>query len=405
MQIYQVGGAVRDELLGLEIKDRDWVVVGATPEQMTALGYRAVGKDFPVFIHPDTGEEYALARTERKTGPGYRGFVFNTSDSITLEQDLQRRDITINAIARDERGKLIDPFNGRADLARKIIRHVSDAFIEDPLRVLRVARFATQFDFAIAAETGALLKEISAMGELETLAPERIWTETEKALHTPRPQRYFEVLRQCGALAALFAEIDDLFGVPQTARYHPEIDSGVHTFMALEQAAILSDAAEVRFAALVHDLGKATTPRELWPKHHGHEARGVKLINRLCDRLRVPNRYRELGVLASRHHLECHRLAEIKPTTILDKLEQLDAWRRPERFEQFLLVCEADARGRKGKEHENYPQADLFRSYRAACHAIDTNSADFNDLKGAQIAARLRIKRIEAIKRLKAQMQ
>ena len=405
MQIYLVGGAVRDELLGLEIKDRDWVVVGATPEAMVALGYKAVGRDFPVFIHPDTGEEYALARTERKTGSGYRGFVFNTSAGITLEQDLQRRDITINAIARDEQGKLIDPFNGRADLERKIIRHVSDAFIEDPLRVLRVARFAAQFDFAIATETGALLKKLSAMGELETLAPERIWTETEKALHTPRPRRYFEVLRQCGALAALLPEIDALFGVPQTALHHPEIDSGVHTFMALEQAAILSDAATVRFAALVHDLGKATTPRQLWPKHHGHEARGVTLINRLCKRLRVPNRYRELGVLASRHHLECHRIAEMKPTTILDKLERLDAWRRPERFEQFLLVCEADARGRKGKEHEDYPQAGLFRSYRNACHAIDTNSADFNDLQGAQIAERLRVKRIAAIRRLKTQIQ
>ena len=403
MQIYQVGGAVRDELLGLEIKDRDWVVVGATPEDMSARGYKAVGKDFPVFIHPETGEEYALARTERKTGPGYRGFVFNTSEGITLEQDLQRRDITINAIARDQHGKLFDPFNGRKDLEQKVIRHVSAAFVEDPLRVLRVARFAAQFDFTIATDTRSLLAEISAANELQTLAPERVWTETEKALRTPQPQRYVEVLRECGALAVLFPEIDDLFGVPQPARHHPEIDSGVHTLMALEQAVNLSADSEVRFAALVHDLGKATTPKTLWPKHHGHEARGVKLINRLCNRLRVPNRYRDLAVLVSRHHLECHRLAEMKPTTILDKLERLDALRRPQRFEQFLLACEADARGRKGKELEDYPQAALFRSCRDACLTVNTQSTDFKGLEGARIAERLRVNRVEAIKQVRAQ--
>ena len=403
MQIYQVGGAVRDELLGLKTKDRDWVVVGATPEEMTALGYKAVGKDFPVFIHPETGEEYALARTERKTGPGYRGFAFNTSRSITLEQDLQRRDLTINAIAKHASGTLIDPFHGCNDLERKIIRHVSDAFVEDPLRVLRVARFVAQFGFSIAEETRALLQEISTANELETLAPERIWTETEKALHTPQPQRYFETLRECGALAVLFPELDDLFGVPQPEHHHPEIDSGVHTLMALEQAAGLSADTEVRFAALVHDLGKATTPRELLPKHHGHEARGVPLVNELCARLRVPNRYRELATLTSRYHLDCHRIGEMKPPTVLDKLERLDALRRPQRFEQFLLACEADARGRKGKEAEDYPQAGLFRAYRDACLVINTKSADFKDLEGAQMAARLRTKRIEAIQRTKAQ--
>ena len=402
MQTYLVGGALRDELLGLEVKDRDWVVVGATPEEMAALGYKAVGRDFPVFIHPDTGEEYALARTERKTGPGYRGFVFNTSAAVTLEQDLQRRDITINAIARDENGKLIDPFNGRRDLEQKVIRHVSDAFVEDPLRVLRVARFAARFNFPVAPETRSLLKEISAAGELETLAPERVWTETEKALRTAQPQRYFEALRECGALAALFPEIDGLFGVPQPEQHHPEIDSGVHTLMVMEQAANLSAEPEVRFAALVHDLGKATTPRELWPKHHGHEARGVGLINGLCERLRVPNRYRELAVLVSRHHLECHRIGEMKPATALEKLERLDALRRPQRFEQFLLACEADARGRKDKELEDYPQAGLFRQYQAACLAVDTKSADFKGLEGTQIAERLRVKRIEAIKEVKA---
>ena len=403
MQIYQVGGAVRDELLGTEVKDRDWVVVGATPDQMTALGYKAVGRDFPVFIHPRTGEEYALARTERKTGPGYRGFVFDTSQQITLEQDLQRRDITINAIAKDENGTLIDPFNGRKDLEQKVIRHVSDAFVEDPLRVLRVARFAAQFGFIIVAETWALLREISATNELQTVAPERVWTETEKALRTARPRCYFETLRECGALRVLFPEIDNLFGVPQPERQHPEIDSGVHTLMVLEQATDLSADTEVRFAALVHDLGKATTPQELLPSHHGHETRGVELINELCDRLHIPNRYRDLACLTSRYHLNCHRVHELRPAVALGTLEGLDAFRRPERFDRFLLACEADARGRKGKELEDYPQAGLFRKYRDACLAIDTKSADFNGLKGPQIAERLRARRIEAIRKFKKQ--
>ena len=401
MQIYQVGGAVRDELLGFDVKDRDWVVVGATPEQMTDLGYKAVGRDFPVFIHPETGEEYALARTERKTGPGYTGFAFDTSEEVTLEQDLERRDITINAIARDGNGNLIDPFNGRKDLEKKIIRHVSAAFVEDPLRVLRAARFAAQFNFAIAGETQSLLKEISATDELETLAPERVWTETEKALQTAQPGRYFEVLRDCAALAKLFPEIDRLFGVPQPEHHHPEIDSGVHTLMVLEQATGLSADAEVRFAALVHDLGKATTPQETWPSHHGHEERGVEPINKLCERLRIPNRYRELAVLVSRYHLDCHRINEMKATTILRKLEGLDAFRRPERFDRFLLACEADARGRKGWELEDYPQAGLFRKYRDACLAVDTKPEDFRGLEGPQIAERIRMLRVEAIRKVK----
>ena len=403
MQIYQVGGAVRDELLGIEVKDRDWVVVGATPGEMTALGYKAVGKEFPVFIHPDTGEEYALARTERKSGTGYKGFVFNTSDKITLEQDLQRRDITINAIAKDEYGVLIDPFNGRKDLEDRIIRHVSDAFVEDPLRVLRVARFAARFNFPIADETRSLLKEISAMNELQTLTPERIWVETEKALQTPLPRRYFEVLRECNALGVLFPEIDRLFGVPQPERYHPEIDSGLHTLMVLEQATKLTTDSEVRFAALVHDLGKATTPQEIWPRHHGHGERGVELINRLCDRLRIPNRHRELAIIVARYHLNCHRIQELTPAVVLGKLEGLDAFRRPQRFEQFLLACEADARGRKGKEQQDYPQAGLFRQYRAACLAVNTKSLDMRDLKGKQIADRIRAQRVEAIKGIKEQ--
>ena len=401
MQIYQVGGAVRDELLGLEVKDRDWVVVGSTPEEMIALGYKAVGKDFPVFLHPESGEEYALARTERKSGPGYKGFVFNTSDDINLEQDLERRDITINAMARDASGKLIDPLNGRKDLEGKIIRHVSGAFVEDPLRVLRVARFAAQFDFAIAEETQSLLTEISATNELQTLTPERVWVETEKALQTPQPRRYFETLRECNALAALFPEIDRLFGVPQPERHHPEIDSGVHTLMVLDQAASIAAEPEVRFAALVHDLGKGTTPKKIWPSHHGHEERGVALINGLCDRLRIPNRYRDLAVLVSRYHLDCHRVNEMKATTVMRKLERLDAFRRPERFDQFLLACEADARGRKGKEQQDYPQAGIFRKYRAACLTVTASSEDIQNLKGTEIAEHLRAQRIEAIRKVK----
>ena len=401
MQIYLVGGAVRDELLGIEVKDRDWVVVGSTPEDMAALGYKAVGKEFPVFIHPDSGEEYALARTERKSGRGYKGFVFNTSDDITLEQDLERRDITINAIARDENGDLVDPFNGRNDLENKVIRHVSDAFVEDPLRVLRVARFAAQFDFVIAAETLALLTEISATDELEALVPERIWVETEKALQTRTPRRYFDVLRECNALTVLFPEIERLFGVPQPERYHPEIDCGVHTLMVLDQAATLSADPEVRFAALVHDLGKATTPKEIWPSHHGHGERGVELIDKLCDRLRIPNRYRELATVVSRYHLNCHRIDELSPKVVVGKLEGLDAFRRPERFDKFLLACEADARGRKGKERQDYPQAGIFRKYREACLSVDTKSLDIEDLKGAQIAERIRLQRIRAVQQVK----
>ena len=403
MQIYLVGGAVRDELLGIGVKDRDWVVVGSNPGEMTALGYKAVGKEFPVFIHPDSGEEYALARTERKTGPGYKGFVFDTSDGITLEQDLERRDITINAIARDENGDLIDPFNGREDLENRIIRHVSDAFVEDPLRVLRVARFAAQFDFAIAGETLSLLKEISSTDELQTLTPERVWVETEKALQTREPRRYFEVLRDCNGLASLFPEIDRLFGIPQPERYHPEIDCGIHMLMVLDQAANLTSDPEVRFAALVHDLGKATTPQEIWPNHHGHGERGVELIDKLCDRLRVPNRYRELATVVARYHLNCHRIGELNPKTVVGKLEGLDAFRRPERFDSFLLACEADARGRKGKERQDYPQADLFRKYREARLSVDTKSLDMKNLEGAQIAEHIRRQRIKAVKQVKLQ--
>lgn len=403
MQVYQVGGSVRDELLGIKVKDRDWVVVGSTPAAMTALGYKAVGKDFPVFIHPDSGEEYALARTERKTKPGYKGFVFNTSVNITLEQDLQRRDLTINAIAKDEDGNLIDPYGGRKDLEERIIRHVSSAFAEDPLRVLRVARFAAQFNFPIAGETQSLLREISAADELETLTPERVWVETEKALRTAQPRRYFEVLRECNALIRLFPEIDRLFGIPQPEKYHPEIDSGIHTLMVLEQATRLTADTEVRFAALVHDLGKAATPEEKWPSHHGHEERGVDLIRGLCARLRVPNKYKELAIIVARHHLHCHRISEMRPNVILGKLEALDAFRRPGRFAQFLLACKADAQGRKGLEQKSYPQAELFTEYFEACLSVDVKSINTQDLSGTQIAEEIRKRRIKAIKEVQPQ--
>lgn len=403
MQVYQVGGAVRDELLGMEIKDRDWVVVGSSPAEMTALGYLEVGKDFPVFLHPDTKEEYALARAERKTGPGYRGFAVDASAEISLEADLQRRDFTINAMARDANGNLIDPYGGAKDLEDKIIRHVSPAFVEDPLRALRAARFAAQFDFAICADTQSLLQAISASGELKTIAPERVWVETEKALQTARPWRYFETLRECGALAQVFPEIDNLFGVPQPEKYHPEIDSGVHTMLVLEQAKKMTDEAETLFAALTHDLGKATTPREQWPSHRGHEQRSAELVQSLCDRLRAPKKYRELALIVARYHLDCHRIEEMKPATVLNKLEAVDAFRRPERFAQFLIACEADLRGRTGLEHEHYPQSALFKKYHEACLSIDAKSIAVENLQGPQIAEQIRLQQIEAIRQAQAQ--
>ncbi|MEX2525241.1 MAG: multifunctional CCA addition/repair protein, partial [Gammaproteobacteria bacterium] len=361
MKVYKVGGAVRDKLLGLPVKDRDWVVVGATPEEMTALGYRPVGRDFPVFLHPDSHEEYALARTERKTAPGYKGFSFNASPEVTLEEDLRRRDITINAMAEDENGVIIDPYNGRADLETGILRHVSEAFVEDPLRVLRVARFAARFGFRISDETLALMREISDSGELEALTPERVWTEMERALGEDRAPVFFQVLKDCGALVVLFPEIDRLFGVPQPERHHPEIDTGIHTLMVLEQACLMTADTRVRFAALVHDLGKGTTPKDRLPSHPSHEERGVKLIEKLCQRYRIPNRYRELAVIVSRYHLDCHRITEMRADTILKKLEGMDAFRRPDRFDDFLIACEADARGRKGFEDRDYPQPAFFR--------------------------------------------
>jgi tRNA nucleotidyltransferase (CCA-adding enzyme) len=405
MRIYLVGGAVRDQLLGLPARERDWVVVGARPEELLAQGYKPVGKDFPVFLHPQSGEEYALARTERKTGPGYRGFETLFSPDVTLEQDLERRDLTINAIAKDpDSGALIDPFGGRRDLRDRVLRHVSPAFIEDPVRVLRVARFAARFaplGFTVAAQTLDVMREIAARGELDALVSERVWQETQRALAMPAPARFFEVLREANALPAIFPELHALFGVPQPERWHPEIDSGVHTLMVLEQAAKLSDDPVVRFAALTHDLGKGTTPPEEWPRHVAHEQRGVDLVDGLCDRLRIPNAYRELAVLVARYHLEAHRVEELRTGTLLDLLERLDAFRRPERFEQWVLACEADARGRKGLENRDYPQAEELRRARATVASVSLEPADREGLNGQQIAKKLRQARLAALAQLR----
>ncbi len=383
MQIYLVGGAVRDEQLGISPTERDWCVVGATPDDLLALGYRRVGRDFPVFLHPETGEEYALARTERKTAPGYHGFEFDASAEVTIEEDLRRRDLTINAIARDERGSLVDPFGGLADLEQRVLRHVSDAFAEDPVRILRVARFAARFHhrgFRVAPETMALMRRMVDAGEADALVPDRVWKETETALRGRDLRVYVEVLRDCGALEVLFPEIDALFGVPQPEKWHPEIDTGVHVLMVLDQAELLSQALEVRFAALVHDLGKGSTPAYRLPSHPGHETRGCKLIRSLSERLPVPKACRDLALLVSEFHTHCHRALELRPKTILKVLEKTDAFRRPERFEQFLLTCEADARGRKGLEQRRYPQADYLRGALAAASAVDAGAiAQSND--------------------------
>lgn len=400
MDVYLVGGAVRDALLGLPVKERDWVVVGSSVAELLALGYRQVGRDFPVFLHPDTQEEYALARTERKVAPGYTGFTFDTSESVTLEKDLSRRDLTINAIAEDLDGRIVDPHGGRADLAAGLLRHVSDAFREDPLRVLRTARFAARFaprGFTVHDDTLALMAEIAAAGELEALQPERVWTETVKALETPRPDVYFEVLRDCGALAVVFPEVDALFGVPQPPRWHPEIDTGVHTLMALRLSAELSADAEVRFAVLTHDLGKGTTPKEIWPSHHGHGERSVALLGSLAERIPVPRRYLDLAVHVARHHGRTHRAHALDAAKVFELISVVDGLRQPDRFEQFLVACEADARGRKGLEHEPYDQADRLRAALSA--ALEVRAAALADLglEGRALGDALRQSRIAAI--------
>jgi len=404
MDIYLVGGAVRDRLLGRTPLERDFVVVGATPEDLLALGYRPVGKDFPVFLHPDTGEQYALARTERKTGPGYYGFATRFAPDVTLAEDLARRDLTINAMAQDAAGELVDPYGGRRDLAARVLRHVSPAFVEDPLRVLRVARFAARFaplGFTVAPETLELMREIVARGEMAALVPERVWVETERALGEDRPTAYFEVLRRCGALASVFPEIAALDGVPQPEKWHPEIDTGVHTMQVLEVAAELSRDTTVRFAALVHDVGKGLTPREDWPSHVGHEEAGARLIEQLAARLRLPTEHRELAVLVARYHARVHRVAEQRPGTVLELLERTDAFRRAERFDRFLLACEADARGRGPELRARpYPQADRLRRALAAASAVRLDPEALAREPGPVIAERMRAARIEAIRQL-----
>lgn len=408
MQVYLVGGALRDRLLGRPVRERDWVVVGARPEDLVAQGYTPVGREFPVFLHPQTHEEYALARLERKVGPGYRGFVTQFSPDVTLEQDLQRRDLTINAMAEGAEGELIDPFGGRHDLEARVLRHVSVAFVEDPVRVLRVARFAARFaalGFRVAPETLALMSRIVESGEVDALVPERVWQETQRALGEEHPQVFFEVLRECGALARLFPQIDALFGVPQPAAWHPEIDTGVHVLLALRYAANRGASTVARFAALVHDLGKALTPREQWPSHHGHEAAGARLVQALAQRLKAPNAYAALGVLAARYHTSIHRSLRLQPTTLLKLLEETDALRRPERFEELLLACEADARGRAGLETRPYPQADYLRRARELAAAVSLTEEDRARLKGPAAGLRIREQRVAALAVLKRSLE
>jgi tRNA nucleotidyltransferase (CCA-adding enzyme) len=407
MQVYLVGGAVRDEQLGISHKERDWCVVGATPDELLADGYRQVGKDFPVFLHPKSKEEYALARTERKTAPGYHGFAFDFSPNVSLEDDLSRRDLTINAIAQDGDGKLIDPYGGLPDIRDKVLRHVSDAFGEDPVRILRVAKFAARFrehGFKIAGETMTLMRRMVAAGEVDALVPDRVWRETEEALRGSNARVFFEVLRSCGALQRLFPEVDSLFGVPQPAKWHPEIDTGLHTMMVLDQAELLSADLDVRFAALTHDLGKGTTPKKELPSHPGHEIRGVKLIHRLDERLPIPKSCRNLAVLVAEFHTHCHRALELKSATIVKLLEKCDAFRRPQRFEQFLIASEADARGREGLENKRYPQADFLRNaFTAAC---SVNTAEIAaQHAGSKIPAAIQKSRKRAVADFKESVQ
>ncbi len=400
MKIYLVGGAVRDQLLGLIPQDRDWVVVGATPEEMLARGFRPVGKDFPVFLHPETNEEYALARTERKTAPGYHGFHFHAAPDVTLEEDLRRRDLTINAMAMDGDGTLIDPYGGQEDLRLGRLRHVSEAFAEDPVRILRVARYAARYGhwgFRVAHGTNRLMRAMVDNGEVDALVPERVWQELERALGEPTPSRFIEVLRGCGALARVLPELDRLFGVPQPRHWHPEEDTGAHVLLVVDQAARLTPDTRVRFAALVHDLGKGTTPREEWPRHIAHEERGVRLVEQLCARLRVPNEHRELALLVTRWHGHYHRALEMRAATLLKTLEAIDVFRRPERLDQYLLACEADARGRPGFEDAERPETALFRrAYAAAC-AISAREVMDAGFTGAQIREEQHRRRVHAI--------
>ena len=399
MKIYLVGGAVRDKLLGLPVTDRDWVVVGARQNEMLDLGFAQVGNDFPVFLHPQTKEEYALARTERKTAPGHTGFVFDANETVTLEQDLARRDLTINAIAETADGELIDPYNGQDDLAGRVLRHVSPAFEEDPLRVLRVARFAARFHslgFRVAPETNAIMRKIVHSGELASLVSERVWQELAKALVSKSPDAFVTVLRDCEALGIVLPEIDALFGVPQPAKFHPEIDTGVHLLMCLQQARLLSDDPQVLYATLVHDVGKGATDRTLWPSHKGHETLGLPLLDAIAARLKVPNDFAKLAALVCEHHTKLHRLEQVDADKALALLEAIDVFRRPERLDKFLLACEADARGRTGFEDRDYPQRAFLQTLAEAATGIDVGAA-IKNANPADIGAFVRELRRAAI--------
>ena len=404
MKIYLVGGAVRDHLLDYPVKEKDWVVVGATVQDMLDQNYTQVGKDFPVFLHPDTHEEYALARTERKTSPGYTGFDVHTSPEVTLEDDLLRRDLTINAMAQDINGNIIDPYNGQSDLHKKLFRHVSDAFSEDPVRILRVARFAARYahlNFSVAPETMTLMQNMVNNGEVDALIAERVWQEMYKALSEKNPEIFFQTLRDCGALQRIFPELDILFGIPQPEIYHPEIDTGIHTMMVLQQACKLSDNIKVRFAALCHDLGKGKTPKDKWPSHHNHEQLGMDVIKNVCQRLRVPNDFRDLAVITSDMHLHIHRAFELKTETLLKALERLDAFRKPERFEEFLLACIADIRGRTSYENFDCPQVEYFRQAQQLLSKLDLTEVTRQELTGPDMAEAIRQARLTALTKFK----
>ena len=402
MQTYMVGGAVRDALLGLPVNDHDWVVVGATPQEMIAAGYLPVGKDFPVFLHPQTREEYALARTERKTARGYHGFAVHAEPGVTLEQDLARRDLTVNAMAQDKDGRLIDPFGGRADLDHRVLRHVTEAFREDPVRILRVARFAARFSqFSVAPATMALMREMVEAGEVDALVAERVWQELARGLMEDKPSRMFEVLRDCGALARLLPEVQRLWGVPQRAEYHPEIDTGVHVMMVLDMSARLAAPLSVRFACLTHDLGKGTTPADILPRHIGHEERSARLLKQVCERLRVPVECRELADVVAREHGNIHRSAEFGAAALVRLLERCDAFRKPQRFELVLLACECDARGRLGLQEEPYPQRQRLLAALTAAQAVPTHEiaaqAQQQRIDGPRIGEMIHQARVQAV--------
>ncbi|MCK5828984.1 MAG: multifunctional CCA addition/repair protein [Methylococcales bacterium] len=401
MQTFLVGGAVRDSLLGYPVIEKDWVVIGETPESMVALGFKPVGKDFPVFLHPKTNDEYALARTERKTAPGYKGFTVQASPKVTLEEDLVRRDLTINAIAMDEQGNIIDPFNGKGDLEKRLFRHVSPAFSEDPVRILRIARFAaryTHLGFTIAEETLQLMKQMVNDGETDHLVAERVWAELFKVLSERSPSAFFYTLKDCNALNSIFPEIDRLFGVPQPEKYHPEIDTGIHSLLCLEQAVFLSPKPEVRLAALLHDLGKAETDKKKWPSHHGHEKLGLPVLEQLCKRLRVPKNFKTLAIHVMQHHTNCHRISELRANTLIDILSSLGAFKESSSIvKDFVLACEADSKGRTGLENNPYPQANYVLQAASVACSINVTDIVNSDLKGAQIGDAIRRLRIKAV--------